>query len=34
MADKKIKRLRQSANIEFIEKKSFFIGYAEIVKSE
>lgn len=34
MSDKKIKRLKQSANIEFVEKKSLFIGYAEVVKSE
>ena len=34
MSDKKIKRLRENAVIEFIEKKSLFIGYAVIVKSE
>ena len=34
MANKKIKRLRQGAIIEFVEKKSLFIGYAEIVKTE
>ena len=34
MADNKIKRLRNSAVIEFVEKKSLFIGFAEIVKSE
>lgn len=34
MADKKIKRLRESAQIEFVEKKSLFIGYSTIVKNE
>ena len=34
MADKKIKRLRQNAVTEFVEKKSLFISYAAIVKSE
>jgi len=34
MADKKIKRLRQNAVVEFVEKKSIFIGYSAIVKSE
>jgi len=30
----KIKRLRHSAEIEFVEKKSVFIGYSAIVKNE
>ena len=30
----KIKRLKKDAQIEFVEKKSLFIGYAAIVKSE
>lgn len=34
MAEKKIKRLKNTAKIEFVEKKSLFIGYATIVKSE
>ncbi len=34
MAEKKIKRLRESAQIEFVEKKSLFIGYSTIVKNE
>ncbi len=34
MAEKKIKRLKQSAKIEFTEKKSVFIGFATIVKDE
>ena len=34
MAEKKIKRLRQGAEIEFVEKKSLFIGFSAIVKSE
>lgn len=34
MADKKIKRLKHNANIEFIEKKSLFIGFSAIVNSE
>ena len=34
MAEKKIKRLKESAKIEFIEKKSLFIGYSTIVKNE
>lgn len=34
MAEKKIKRLKQSAKIEFVEKKSVFIGYATVVKDE
>ena len=34
MNQEKIKRLRQSAEIEFIERKSLFIGYSAIVKNE
>jgi len=34
MAEKKIKRLRESAQIEFVEKKSLFIGFSTIVKNE
>lgn len=34
MSDKKIKRLRESAQIEFTEKKSLFIGFSTIVKNE
>lgn len=34
MTDGKIKRLKHSAEIEFIEKKSIFIGYSAIVKNE
>ncbi len=34
MAEKKIKRLKESAIIEFTEKKSLFIGYSTIVKNE
>ena len=34
MADKKIKRLRETAQIEFVEKKSLFIGFSTIVKNE
>lgn len=34
MADNKIKRLKESAQIEFTEKKSVFIGFSAIVKSE
>ncbi len=34
MSEKKIKRLRQSAQIEFTEKKSLFIGFSTIVKNE
>lgn len=34
MNQEKIKRLRQSAEIEFIERKSVFIGYSAIVKNE
>ena len=34
MSEKKIKRLKQSAKIEFVEKKSLFIGYSTIVKNE
>ena len=34
MSEKKIKRLKQTAQIEFIEKKSLFIGYAAYVSSE
>lgn len=32
--NKKIKRLKNSAKIEFIEKKSVFIGYSTVVKNE
>ena len=32
MAEKKIKRLKSSAQIEFVEKKSVFIGFSTIVK--
>ena len=32
--EKKIKRLRNTAKIEFVEKKSVFIGYSTIVKNE
>lgn len=34
MAEKKIKRLKNSAQIEFVEKKSVFIGFSAIVKNE
>lgn len=34
MAEKKIKRLKESAKIEFVEKKSLFIGFSTIVKNE
>lgn len=34
MNQEKIKRLRHSAEIEFVEKKSVFIGYSAIVKNE
>ncbi len=34
MAENKIKRLKQSAKIEFVEKKSLFIGFSTIVKNE
>ena len=34
MADKKIKRLKESAIIEFTEKKSLFIGFSTVVKNE
>ena len=34
MAEKKIKRLKNSAKIEFVEKKSLFIGFSTIVKNE
>lgn len=34
MSEKKIKRLKESAKIEFIEKKSLFIGYSAIVENE
>lgn len=34
MASKKIKRLRNTANIEFIEKKSVFIGFSTFVENE
>ena len=34
MAEKKIKRLKESAVIEFTEKKSLFIGFSTIVKNE
>ena len=34
MNQEKIKRLRHSAEIEFVEKKSVFIGYSTIVKNE
>lgn len=34
MAEKKIKRLKSSAQIEFVEKKSVFIGFSTIVKNE
>ena len=34
MNQEKIKRLRQSAEIEFVERKSLFIGYSAIVKNE
>ena len=34
MSEKKIKRLKKSAQIEFTEKKSLFIGFSAIVKNE
>ena len=34
MAKNKIKRLRDSAKIEYIDRKSLFIGFATVVKSE
>lgn len=34
MSNKKIKRLKSTAQIEFTEKKSLFIGYSTIVKNE
>lgn len=34
MGDNKIKRLKESAKIEFVEKKSLFIGFSAIVKNE
>ena len=34
MSEKKIKRLKESAIIEFTEKKSLFIGFSTIVKNE
>ena len=34
MTDKVIKRLRESAKIEFVEKKSVFIGFSTVVKNE
>ena len=34
MTSKKIKRLRNTANIEFIEKKSVFIGFSTFVENE
>ena len=34
MASKKINRLRNTANIEFIEKKSVFIGFSTFVENE
>lgn len=34
MSDNKIKRLRESAKIEFTEKKSLFIGFSATVKNE
>lgn len=34
MSEKKIKRLKESAKIEFVEKKSVFIGFSTIVKNE
>ena len=34
MSSKKIKRLRNTANIEFIEKKSVFIGFSTFVENE
>lgn len=34
MASKKIKRPRETANIEFIEKKSVFIGFSTFVENE
>ena len=34
MNQEKIKRLRHSAEIEFVERKSVFIGYSAIVKNE
>ena len=34
MSDKKIKRLKETAQIEFVEKKSVFIGFSTIVKNE
>ena len=34
MGDKKIKRLRESAKIEFVERKSVFIGFSTSVKNE
>ena len=30
MAEKKIKRLKNSAQIEFVEKKSVFIGFSAV----
>jgi uncharacterized YigZ family protein len=34
MSDKKIKRLKETAQIEFVEKKSVFIGFSTTVKNE
>lgn len=34
MSEKKVKRLRESAKIEFVEKKSVFIGFSANVKNE
>ena len=34
MSDKKIKHLKESAQIEFVEKKSVFIGFSTSVKNE
>lgn len=34
MSSKKIKRLKKEAKIEFVEKRSVFIGYSTIVKNE
>lgn len=34
MSEKKIKRLRQTSKIEFTERKSLFIGFSTVVKSE
>ena len=34
MSSKKIKRPRETANIEFVEKKSVFIGFSTFVENE